>query len=91
VVEEAFAPLVRLHPRSRGDPSGREELAPCAMAGSTWQDIGRFVRRLRSRRYHAVIDTQGLFLKSALLARAARAAATATIQQHQGAVRLRVL
>ena len=30
------------------------------------------MRRLRSRRYHAVIDTQGLFLKSALLARAAR-------------------
>ena len=30
------------------------------------------MRRLRSRRYDAVIDTQGLFLKSALLARAAR-------------------
>jgi heptosyltransferase-1 len=34
---------------------------------------GRQIRaQASSRRYHAVIDTQGLFLKSALLARAAR-------------------
>jgi len=73
VVEEAFAPLVRLHPAvAEVIPVAGRNWRRAPWQGSTWQEIGRFVRRLRSRRYHAVIDTQGLFLKSALLARAAR-------------------
>ncbi len=82
VVEEAFAPLVRLHP-------GVNEVIPVAMrrwrglrllSPATWGAIARFRRVLRARIYDAVIDTQGL-LKSALLARAARrAAGTDTIR-----------
>jgi len=73
VVEEAFAPLVQLHPLvAEVIPVAARNWRRAPWQGSTWQEIGRFVRRLRSRRYHAVIDTQGLFLKSALLARAAR-------------------
>jgi heptosyltransferase-1 len=73
VVEEAFAPLVRLHPavdevievaqrRWRGAP-----LTP-----STWTEIGRFARALRSRDYDGIVDTQGLFFKSGMIARLAR-------------------
>ena len=38
--------------------------------GATWNEIGRFRRRLQSHTYDLVLDTQGL-LKSALIARAA--------------------
>ena len=73
VVEEAFAPLVRLHPAV-------DEVIPVAarrwrgmslLKPSTWTQIGDFRHVLRSRRYDAIIDTQGLFFKSALIARAA--------------------
>jgi len=73
VVEEAFAPLVQLHPLvAEVIPVAGRKWRCAPWQGSTWREVGRFVRRLRSRRYHAVIDTQGLFLKSALLARTAR-------------------
>src|SRR5687768_15951506 len=74
VVEEAFAPLVRLHP-------GVDEVIPVAarrwrgrgiLAPSTWSEIADFRRRLSSRDYDEIVDTQGLFFKSALIARAAR-------------------
>jgi heptosyltransferase-1 len=66
VVEEAFAPLVQIHPavsdvisvasrRWRGTP-----LAP-----STWREIADFGRAVRARRYDDIIDTQGL-VRSAL-------------------------
>ena len=73
VVEEAFAPLVRLHPAV-------DEVIPVAarrwrgmslLKPSTWTQIGDFRHVLRSRRYDAIVDTQGLFFKSALIARAA--------------------
>jgi heptosyltransferase-1 len=72
VVEEAFAPLVRLHP-------GVDHVIPVAMRRwrdsgfmpSVWPDIARFRRDLRTRDYDAVVDTQGL-LKSAVLTRMAR-------------------
>ena len=71
-VEEAYAPLVGLHPsvvciipvairRWRSRPLG----------SSTWAEIGEMRRRFREEHYDAVIDTQGL-IKSALLACAAR-------------------
>jgi heptosyltransferase-1 len=74
VVEEAFAPLVRLHPAV-------DEVIPIAarrwrgrgfVAPSTWSEIAEFRRRLRLRDYDEIIDTQGLFFKSALIARAAQ-------------------
>ncbi len=73
VVEEAFAPLLRLHPAV-------EEVIPVAarrwrgfslLAPSTWFEMMDFRRRLRSREYAEVIDTQGL-LKSAMIAHRAR-------------------
>jgi heptosyltransferase-1 len=71
VVEEAFAPLVRLHPAV-------DEVIPVAarrwgrglLDPSMWSQMAAFRRGLRSRRFDAVIDTQGL-VKSALMARCA--------------------
>ena len=73
VVEEAFAPLVRLHPAvAEVFPVAGRSWRRAPWRASTWQQAGRFVRGLRGRAYDAVIDTQGLVFKSALLARAAR-------------------
>jgi heptosyltransferase-1 len=70
VVEETFAPLVRLHPAV-------DDIIPVAsrrwrrsLRPSTWREIGAFWGTLRARNYDAVIDTQGL-VRSAVIARAA--------------------
>jgi lipopolysaccharide heptosyltransferase I len=73
VVEEAFAPLVRLHPAvSEVIPVALRRWRQAAYAPSTWTDVARFARALRARRYDAIVDTQGLALKSAAMARLAR-------------------
>jgi heptosyltransferase-1 len=73
VVEEAFAPLVRLHPAV-------DQVIPVAtrrwrgtglLAPSTWSEIAQFRRALRATAYDAIVDTQGLF-KSALIGRGAQ-------------------
>jgi len=72
VVEENYAPLAALHPAV-------DEVIPVAvrrwrrrfLAWASWRDARRFLGRLRSRSYDAVIDTQGLF-RSAVIARLAR-------------------
>jgi heptosyltransferase-1 len=72
VVEEAFAPLARLHP-------GIDEVIPVAsrrwrkalQSTSTWSEMRQRCAELRARRYDRIIDTQGL-LRSALIARIAR-------------------
>jgi heptosyltransferase-1 len=72
LVEENYAPLVRMHP-------GVDEVISVSVRrwrktllhGSTWREIGEFVRTLRRRQFDAVIDTQGL-MRSALVARAVR-------------------
>src|ERR1041385_2583351 len=72
VVEEAFAPLVRLHPavdsivavasrRWRGAPFSAE----------TWREVGALARAMRAQSHETVIDAQGL-LRSAFIARFAR-------------------
>jgi len=71
-VEEAFAPLVALHPAvdeviAVASRRWRYEL----LKASTRRDIRRMIGTLRSRRYDAIIDTQGL-MRSAVLARLAR-------------------
>ncbi len=73
LVEEAFAPLVRLH-------SAVDVVLP--VASRRWRkswfgpairaEIGGAFRSLRAVRYDAVIDTQGLLFKSGLLAWIAR-------------------
>jgi len=72
VVEEAYAPLVRLHPAA-------DEVIPVAARRwrgalhrpSTWMQMAAFRRALRGRTFDGIIDTQGL-LKSALIGRYAQ-------------------
>jgi heptosyltransferase-1 len=72
VVEETFAPLVRLHPAVTGViPVASRRWRGHALAPSTWWEIADFRRALCGRRYDAVIDTQGL-VRSAIIARLAR-------------------
>jgi len=73
VVEEAFAPLVRLHPAvDEVIPLGARRWRRALLEKATWQELGRFLQTLRARKYDRIIDTQGLFFKSALIARCAR-------------------
>jgi len=68
VVEEAFAEIAGLH-------SGVRRVIPVAirrwraslLSPATWAELGAFRTALRSERYDAVIDSQGL-IKSALVA-----------------------
>jgi len=71
-VEEAYAPLVALHPSVAGIiPVAIRRWRARPLGASTWSEIGALRRLFGERQYDAVIDTQGL-IKSALLARAAR-------------------
>lgn len=71
LVEEAFAPLARLHP-------GVDTVVPVAwrrwrkslLSPATWGEIARNMRAIRSVNYDLVIDTQGL-LRTGILARIA--------------------
>jgi heptosyltransferase-1 len=73
VVEEAFAPLIRLHPAlGFAIPVAARRWRSAPLSLSTWQAISDFRRALRARSYDEVIDTQGLFFKSALIARMVR-------------------
>jgi heptosyltransferase-1 len=71
VVEEAFAPLARLHPAideviAVSTRKWRSRL----MQPATWSEISAFKTRLQSVNAEKVIDTQGL-IRSALIARTA--------------------
>ena len=72
VVEEAFAPLVRLHRAVDSVipvASRRWRAAPFNPA--TWREIGAFARAMRAQPHETVIDAQGL-VRSALITRFAR-------------------
>jgi heptosyltransferase I len=72
VVEETFAPLVRLHPAvDEVIPVASRRWRRSLLAPSTWREMAEFRRALRARTYDAIIDTQGL-IRSALIVRAAR-------------------
>jgi heptosyltransferase-1 len=73
LVEEAFAPLVRLHPAVDAVvPVASRRWRKSWYGPATWSEIAASLRALRAIRYDAVIDTQGLFFKSGLLAWIAR-------------------
>jgi heptosyltransferase-1 len=73
VVEEAFAPVVRLHPAiDLAIPVATRKWRSAPFDAATWQSFSGFRHALRARRFDDVIDTQGLFFKSALIARYAR-------------------
>ena len=68
VVEEAFAEIAALHCHVRRViPVAIRRWRGTLLAAATWSELGAFRAALRSERYHAVIDSQGL-LKSALVA-----------------------
>ena len=71
-VEEAFAPLVGLHP-AVGDviPVASRRWRKSIWTPATIKEIGGAFRGLRARRYDEIVDTQGL-LRSAVLARVAQ-------------------
>ncbi|MBS0533694.1 MAG: lipopolysaccharide heptosyltransferase I [Proteobacteria bacterium] len=72
VVEEAYAPLARLHP-------GIDDIIPVASrrwrkspwSARNWQEMRQAFAALRLHRYDCIIDTQGL-LRTGVIARAAR-------------------
>ncbi|TAK48897.1 MAG: lipopolysaccharide heptosyltransferase I [Xanthobacteraceae bacterium] len=71
VVEEAFAPLARLHPAvDEVIPVSTRRWRSQPLTPATWSEIGAFRARLRARRYDRIVDTQGL-IRSALIARLA--------------------
>jgi lipopolysaccharide heptosyltransferase I len=72
VVEEAFAPLVRLHRAVDSViPVASRRWRSALLRGSTWREVGAFVRAMRAQTHGTVIDAQGL-VRSALIARFAR-------------------
>ena len=71
VVEEAFAPLVQLHPEvSEVIAVATRRWRKKALGLSTWREMAGFRRAIRERGYDDVIDSQGL-IRSALMARMA--------------------
>ena len=72
VVEEAFAPLVGLHPAvDTVIPVATRRWRRRVLRLETWKEIAAFRRLLRPAAYDKVIDAQGL-VRSAIIARAAR-------------------
>jgi heptosyltransferase-1 len=72
LVEEAFAPLVRLHP-AVGEvvPVAWRRWRKSLVSPATLAEIGGSLRAIRARRYDEIVDSQGL-LRSAVIARMAR-------------------
>lgn len=71
-VEEAYAPLVRLHPAVReAIPVALRALRARPHAARAWRALGAARESLAAGSWDAIVDTQGL-VKSALVARAAR-------------------
>src|SRR4051812_32839877 len=72
VVEEAFAPLVRLH-RAVDDiiPVASRRWRRAPPAPRTWREVAAFGRAMLEQSHETVIDAQGL-LRSALITRFAR-------------------
>jgi heptosyltransferase-1 len=72
VVEEAFAPMVRLHPAvDEVIPVASRRWRGALLRAGTWDEIRSFVQAIRVSRYDDIIDSQGLF-RSALIARLSR-------------------
>jgi heptosyltransferase-1 len=72
VVEEAFAPLVRLHRAVESViPVASRRWRSAPLSPQIWREIGAFRRAMRAQTHETVIDAQGL-LRSALVTRLAR-------------------
>jgi heptosyltransferase-1 len=72
LVEEAFAPLLRLHPGvDRVIPVATRRWRGALHRAATWRDMLDFVVGLRKHSYDEIVDSQGL-LRTAVTARLAR-------------------
>lgn len=72
VVEEAFAPLLGMHPMvERVIPVATRRWRRAPLDPRTWREVAAARRELRADAHDLVIDTQGL-LRSALIARSVR-------------------
>ena len=72
VVEEAYAPLVALHPAVNAViPVASRRWRRDVLRRSVWHEVSNFLRSLRTRNYDHIVDTQGL-IRSALIAKLAR-------------------
>jgi heptosyltransferase-1 len=72
VVEEAFAPLVRLHPDvAEVIPVAWRRWRKSLLAPATLTEIAASLRALRAHSYDTVVDSQGL-LRTGIMARIAR-------------------
>jgi lipopolysaccharide heptosyltransferase I len=72
VVEDAFAPLARLHPAvDEVIPVASRRWRHALLSAATWREVRAFRRLIRSRAYDAVVDTQGL-LRTAVISWLAR-------------------
>jgi heptosyltransferase-1 len=72
VVEEAFAEVAALHASVRRViPIGLRRWRAAPLARTTWSEAAAFRAALRSERYDAIVDSQGL-IKSALVSALAR-------------------
>jgi heptosyltransferase I len=72
IVEEAFAPLVRLHPAVKSViPIAVRRWRRAMFSVPTWREVRGFMRELQGHRYDEVIDTQGL-IRTGLIAHNAR-------------------
>jgi len=70
-VEEAFAPLARLHPAvNEVIPVAWRRWRKSFVAPATLGEIGASLRAIRAKRYATIVDSQGL-LRTAILARLA--------------------
>jgi lipopolysaccharide heptosyltransferase I len=72
VVEEAYAPLVALHPAAAEViPVATRRWRKRLFDPSTWAEILAFKRKLQERTYDEIIDTQGL-IRTGLITKLAR-------------------
>jgi heptosyltransferase-1 len=72
LVEEAFAPLVRLHPAvSAVIPVAARRWRRGLHSPAVWRETIAAVRAIRAHAYDEIVDTQGLF-RSAVMTRLAR-------------------
>jgi heptosyltransferase-1 len=71
LVEEAFVPLVRLHPAvDHVVPVAWRRWRKSLAAPATLREVGASLKAIRAERYDEIVDSQGL-LRSALIARVA--------------------
>ena len=72
VVEEAYVPLVKLHPSvDRIIPIALRRWRQAVFSRATWQEFSHSIREIKKHSYDLVLDSQGL-IKSAVLAKLAR-------------------